>query len=370
MLAGIWHEILEVDQIGRDDEFFDLGGNSLGGLRMFARIHREFGVSLPLATLLQARSLRALAAAVEAARDGIGPADGGPDSSLGMMHPQESHLATVRGGGSLPPVCAIHGGDGGILFYRELAQRLPAGRPFLAIESPDLSHSGEIIVDSVERTASDYVKMLKKSQPGGPYLLAGYSFGGVVAYEMARQLVEAGEEVPYLVLFDTVNPAVDVKEYSLPERVSVFWSAQSEKRLLGRLRSLAARFRDGVETNLRVKAEVAAAKRAEPAGAHSELRSLQLREAHYAAMQAYNPKPYPGVLTLFRADAVDDKFEVPADYGWSGIVGEIRIVDVPGEHLTLFDPKNISHLARKFADRIPGSRVVTRRPQLAGYGSP
>ena len=337
-LASIWRDILQLPEVGRHEDFFELGGNSLGGLRMFARIHREFGVSLPLSTLLRARTISTLALAIGAG----GPGEAKPEESA------SEHLAAVQPEGAGAPVCAIHGGDGGILFYRQLADLLPRDRPFLAIESPDLGHSDEIGVGSIEETAARYIRMLRASRPAGPYLLAGYSYGGVVAYEMARQLVEAGHEVPFVALFDTMNPAAPVRPYALTERVSVYWNSSNELSLRERILKLAGRFKDGVETHLRVKAEIAAAQKAGVAEAHSDLRAIQLREAHVAAMDAYRPRPFRGCLHVFRATAVNDKFEVPDDYGWRDLVDELRLVEVPGEHLTMFDEGNVKPLADEF----------------------
>jgi amino acid adenylation domain-containing protein/FkbH-like protein len=349
-LAAIWCDVLGLGSIHRNDEFFDLGGNSLAGLRMFARIGRDFGVSLPLATLLEARSVRTLARMIEV---GLAPAttDGG-----------SGHIATIRAGGSLPPVVAIHGGDGGVLFYEQLAARLPDDRPFLAIESPDLSTSGELRVESIEVTAANYIRLLRRVRPHGPYLLAGYSFGGLVAHEMAAQLSAAGEKIEFLGLIDTLNPAVPVREYSLPERVSVFWKSRDEEPLLGRIQSLAMRIREGVGTNLRVRSEVAAASSGH-AEAHSDLRGVQLREAHYQVMLDYAPKSYAGAVTLFRASEMNDKFEFPADYGWSALAGDFRIVEVPGEHLTVFDPDNIDLFAQRFAARLPSPKGTAHNRQ-------
>ena len=334
-LAAIWRELLGIEEIGRDDDFFDLGGNSLIGLRMFARIGREFGASLPLSTLLRAKNVRALAAIIGNGADQKG------------SHP--AHLATIQPLGHLPPIFAIHGGDGGVIFYRELAERLSQDRPFHAIESPHLGSSEAIEIGSIEKTAAAYIELIRSIRPTGPYLLAGYSFGGLVAYEMAKQLAAAGESVPYLALFDTLNPVAPIRSYSITERVAVRWRSQNGMPLLGKVKTLAERFANGVETSRRIKAEVAAAERALPADAHSELRAVQLREAHHEAMKAYQPSFYAGKMTLFRADAVNDKFEVPSDYGWSHLVRELEILDVPGEHLTLFDKENAPALARAFA---------------------
>ncbi len=339
-LAAIWRDVLGIPSVHRHDDFFELGGNSLGGLRMFARIHREFGVMLPLATLLRARSIAALAVAIEEA-----PSVSGATVST----VPGDHLAVIQPEGSAAPLCAIHGGDGGILFYRELAERLPKDRPFIAIESPDLGRDEEIKIASIEETAARYVEMLRADRPEGPYLLAGYSYGGVVAYEMARQLADAGEEVPFLGVFDTINPAAAVRPYALTERVSVYWNARQDLSLGERILKLANRFAEGVNTHLRVKSESAAAHRSARAAAHSEQRAILLREAHEAAMDAYRPGHFHGRMHVFRATEVNDKFEVPSDYGWGELVDDLQIVEVPGEHLTLFDDGNVSPLADQFS---------------------
>ncbi|MGB1129065.1 MAG: amino acid adenylation domain-containing protein [Haloferula sp.] len=351
-LAAIWSELLGIGGPGRDQDFFELGGNSLAGLRMFARIQKDFDVSLPLATLLKARTVRALATAIE----------GGVGASA--LTPIQGHLAEVQPKGSPPVLCGIHGGDGGILFYRQLAERLPHDRPFVAIESPELGHNEEIRVGSIEETASAYIEILRARQPYGPYLLAGYSYGGVVAYEMARQLTEAGESVPFLGLFDTLNPQAPIRPYALNERVSVYWNASRELSLSERILRLATRFKDGVETHIKVKAEVAEARGSEAAAAHTELRAVQLRDAHEAAMDAYVPGRFEGTLTLFRADAVNDKFELPDDYGWGDRVENLVVQEVPGEHLTLFDSGNVDPLAGHVSSALDASMEAAGNPSM------
>ncbi|MBK1882383.1 amino acid adenylation domain-containing protein [Luteolibacter pohnpeiensis] len=342
-LGELWEELLGIEEIARDDDFFEAGGNSLMALRMFSRIRRDLGVSLPLSTLLKARTIRLLSTLIEA---------GAHPDEIPSTPALADHLVEVQGNGELPPIFAIHGGDGGILFYRELANRLPDDRPFYAIESPDLGSSEVIELESIEQTAAKYIELIRATRPNGPYLLAGYSYGGVMAYEMARQLSDAGENVPFLALFDTVNPAVEVREYSFKERVSVYWQSQGDQPLLERIKTLAGRFRDGIETNRRVKSEQTAAVAAEPASAHTELRAIQLREAHYNVMRRYRPTSYAGKLTLFRASSVNDKFEVPEDYGWSSLVNSMDVVDVPGGHLTMFAAGNAEPLAQEFKKRV------------------
>lgn len=334
-LAALWSELLGVPEIGRDDDFFALGGHSLLALRLFSRINREFGRPLPLASLLTHPTVARLALllAPESAPPAV-PVEG------------KGHLVTLAEGGTDAPLFCIHGGDGGALFYRSLAEQMPHHGPMFAIEARSLSSSGPITEATVEETASSYVRELLTVHPGGPFRLAGYSFGGVVAHEMACQLVKAGHQVDFLGLFDTHNPTAPAKRYSLPGRFGAFWQQQQDLPLPARLERLRERIAEGIATNRRVKEEVAAAMTQGPAEPHSDLRRVQVREENWRAMQAYRPRPFPGEITLFKAMTASDKIEWPEDYGWTPFAGRgLKIVPVPGQHLTLFDDENVGALA-------------------------
>jgi amino acid adenylation domain-containing protein len=334
-LASLWSELLDVPDISRDDDFFALGGHSLLALRLFSRINREFGRPLPLASLLTHPTVARLALLLAAESPPPQVTKGG-----------KGHLVTLADGGTEPPLFCIHGGDGGVLFYRSLAERMPHGGPWFAIEASALGSSGPITEASVEETAAAYIRELLAVHPGGPFRLAGYSFGGVVAHEMACQLVEAGHEVDFLGLFDTHNPTAPCKRYSLPGRFGAFWQQQQDLPLPARLERLRGRIAEGITTHRRVKEEVAAAMSLGPAEAHSDLRRVQVREENWRAMQAYRPRPFKGHLTLFKAMTASDKVEWPEDYGWTPFAGGgLEIVPVPGQHLTLFDEENVGALA-------------------------
>ncbi|MEM8953162.1 MAG: amino acid adenylation domain-containing protein [Verrucomicrobiota bacterium] len=337
-LVAIWEELLEQSPIGIDEDFFTLGGHSLVGMRLFARLQKTFGVSLPLATLFQAPTVRLLADAIDKA------------SGSGTPTSPSVTIATVQPEGSHTPLVGIHGGDGGVFFYRNLADRLPSDRPFYAFEDPALIPSEPIPDESIEETAARYIPHLKEIQGEGPYLMTGYSFGGIVAYEMAQQLTAQGETVAFLGLFDTENPASDVRQYALLERLSVNWQSQDEETgMLGKIGNLGKRVGSGLVTRLRTEAAAAAARTLTPAKTTSRLRQIQLRDARGKAMEAYTPAPYPGELTLFKAkgNAENDKFELAEDYGWRRVAkGGLRIVDVPGAHLTIFDDENIEAIAK------------------------
>lgn len=344
-LAMIWSELLGRAQVNRDDDFFALGGHSLMALRMFSRIHSEFGRSLPLATLLQHPTIEGVAGVLA------------PPDEMKVIEPPpmtgKGNVVTLAPGGDETPLFCIHGGDGGVLFYRNLAALMPPQVPLHAIESLELGSIGPIESSSIEETAAGYICNLRAIQPHGPYRLAGYSFGGLVAHEMAIQLTRDGHAVEFVGLFDTHNPVAPERNYTLVERLRVFWQQNAAVPVGGRLKLVWVRIGEGIRTQRRVKAEMAAARRSGPAEPYSDLRRVQVRQENWRAMQAYRPPAYQGRITLFKTSMLSDKVERPDDYGWARLAGGgLNIVPIAGEHLTLFAPENIATLARALTDAL------------------
>ncbi len=342
-LAEVWSGLLGVRTIGRDESFFELGGHSLAALRLFARIAKEWKVRIPMAALIQAPTPRMLGEAIDREQTGNKTA--------------HSIIVPVRPEGDLPPLFCIHGGDGGVFFYRDLAKKLPPGRPLLAIESPALSADDEAVPIPVEETAAAYVEALRQHQPSGPYHLAGYSYGGLLVIEIARRLLAAGETVAFAGLFDTINPAAPIRQYRLLERAEVFWDTQEHPGLLGKIGRILKRTREGIATHFRVRFEIRAARSSGVTEPHSQLRMLKVRETHWESMKAYQPAPLGCHITLFKSRATDDKFDIPDDYGWRPLVDSIEIVNVDGKHLTMFDSQHVASLAREINKRLdPATR--------------
>lgn len=375
ILTGIWKDLLNTPGIGLDDDFFCLGGHSLLGMRMFTRIQKRFDVSLPLAMLFRAPSVRQLAALIDERRaTPVAPGSISADSeetdktvtesrrkgfhltgceSPGSGQPAETTVA-IQPKGSLPPLFAVHGGDGGILFYGNLASRLGEERPFYAFEAPALTATSPIPDETVEETAAHYLSELRKVQPEGPYHLCGYSFGGVVAYDMARQLLDQGERVEFLGLVDTENPAAQTRKLSISERIAVNWNKRNlaDKGILEKVSKIGARIGSGLAYRLYFEAEDAVARTLPQAKGACWLRQVQLRKAHEKAMELYEPGPFAGKLTLFRALVGGDKFAVGDDYGWNDLVDELEILDVPGNHVSVFHRDNIEAIAAAFREAL------------------
>ncbi|MEO7101055.1 MAG: condensation domain-containing protein [Luteolibacter sp.] len=362
-LTKIWEDLLNVSGIGRDDDFFALGGHSLMTLRMFSRIHREFDKSLPLATLLKHPTIASLAAQLDPPQEQVPPLPAAhPARSVAKFLPKsnspaKSNIITLTEGSNETPLFCIHGGDGGVIFYRALASLMPSKIPFHAIESLELGNSGRIAEASIQETATSYLRDILSIQQAGPFRLAGYSFGGVVAHEIACQLTDQGHRVEFLGMFDTDNPTAPIRNYSLPERLGVFWRRNRHLPLGARLGLLRARILDGVQTNRRIRAELKAAKFIGPAEAYSDMRRIQVREENWRAMQAYRPRPFAGKITLFKTTHISDKYERRDDYGWSCVAGSgLNIIPVEGEHLALFASENVDNLAKVLTESLKSTR--------------
>lgn len=338
-LAEIYSRLLGQVGVGRDDSFFDLGGSSMDAMRLFAEIAATWQKSLPMALLARAPTPALLARHIQ-----------GGESAAGEPVVQALPMVTD---GRNPALFCIHGGDGGVLFYRGLADAFSGRQNLLAIESPALGSAEPLDTGSVESLASEYILAMRRRQPRGPYRIAGYSFGGVVAYEMARQLEADGESIAFLCLFDTINPATTLRPYGARERLFVYWTSLGPASVIAKSAALASRVAQGIATFTRVRIENTLARLIARSRPHSPLRGLQVRDAHGQAMDAYRPGPLLAPLTVVKAATGDHKFATPVDYGWSVCASRLVLLTVPGTHSTLFDPAHVGTLAETLLEQ-PG----------------
>ena len=176
-LTEIWQEVLRVDRVGINDNFFDLGGDSFKAVTMFALIQERLGRDLGLATLFDAPTIAQLTRVMDRPMSG-----------------QWSCLVPIQPNGNKPALYCMHAAGGNVLFYKDLARHLGADQPLYALQAQGLSKI-KPWQHSVEEMAECYLGEIRAFQPEGPYLLAGSSFGGLLAYEMARQLAQSGEHV-------------------------------------------------------------------------------------------------------------------------------------------------------------------------------
>jgi amino acid adenylation domain-containing protein len=328
-LCRIWEELLRVGRVGIRDSFFALGGSSLAAIRLQILVERSFGWRFDLAALFRAPTIEGIAGHVRrrgAARFGS--------------------LVELGAGGSGRPVFWVHPAGGEVLCYADLVRRLGGDRPHYGVRAKGLQ-AGETPRDQLAAMAAAYVEEVLAVDPAGPQVLGGWSLGGVLAFEMARQLQAAGREVPLVVLIDTQAPEAELRDglsdwdllgafaqglglqdrFLLPdedERSPVAFDA-SLARLLDRAQA------DGVL----------------PAGL--ELADMQrifaVQRGNSRALRGYTGGTYDGRLLLMRAAERADRNDLRR--GWDRLAPRLEVHEVPGNHHTLVREPHVRHLAER-----------------------
>jgi thioesterase domain-containing protein/acyl carrier protein len=357
-LAQLWAEVLGLGAVGIHDDFFALGGHSLLGVRLFARIEDEFGRRLPLSLIFSAPTVAQLAQQIDA----------GADTQ------RSSIVATIQPGGDKPPFFCVHGFGGGVLGYGELARQLGSEQPFYGLQAR--GHDGREEPDkTVEAMATRYIEAMRSIQPQGPYRIGGYCYGGVVAYEMARQLEAMGEETVLVAVIEGFAPKrFQARTPTLhPRRLGIIWRSVphwakdyarmdrewAKQAVLYRISRRAGRAPwradeiAGFDETGQIDLTVAAGSdlRGVPAH-HQQLMRLQLE-----AMRQYLPEPYGGRVTLFRSgwQTVTKALfgALDPEYGWGALATggvEIRLVD--GAHRNIHMAPHVNSLAAELAEAL------------------
>ncbi len=348
-LASLWQQLLGVEEIGTDDSFFDLGGHSLIAVRLFAAIKREFGVEFPISTLFEAPTIAACAALIDARTGGEAGADA--DASEAAAPAQTfTHLVPLGGQGARDgraPFFLVAGMFGNVMNLRHLAQLIGPRRAVYGLQARGLL-GGMDPHDTLEAAAADCIAELRQVQPEGPYLLGGFSGGGLTAYEMARQLEAAGERVALLVMLDTplpVRPALSRRDKALIKAQELRAGGAGFVRhwLAGKLRWHLNR------------------RRGAPADAAEGFQNAAIEAAFRRAVTRYDLRAWTGPALLLRPP-LDRRWRVSGgrwvstareyvfeDNDWSRFIGDLRVAEVPGDHDSMVLEPNVRVLAAELA---------------------
>ena len=314
-LQALWRQQLDLAYVGLDDHFLQLGGNSLQAAVIMARVQQMTGRSLPLGTLLHAPTVRALAARVRAREE----------------QPEGSPVVRLRAGVG-PPLVLVHGLSGTVMECWAMVQALRTRRPVLGLQARGLD--GEAPPhERVQAMAAHYVEALAREAPGGAYALCGYSFGGLVALEMARLLARAGEGASLLCLLDPhlrlqLPAPLRLWHWCLDAAARVLYLPPSERRLY--MASLAARWQAAVCGRARPVAPVV------PAGEAMRESHREVVRALGRALAAYAPQPYEAGPVLFvRAHVPLEGYVNPMPVWRRVLRGGLQVERVSGSHLAL-----------------------------------
>ncbi|MEU0146247.1 amino acid adenylation domain-containing protein [Streptomyces sp. NPDC006288] len=342
-LLHIWERVLQTRGIGIEDDFFEAGGNSLLGVRLISTIRKELGIDLPLAGLLDASTVAAQA------------------SSLVARRPRRLRtLVPLRLGSGRPTFCVAPVG-GTAFCYLDLARSLPGDGPVHGLQSVGIE-LGEHPLTSVEDIAAAHLAVVREAQPEGPLRLIGWSFGGLVAYEMARQCADNGEEVELLAMIDPALPpsllahptgAISTGEDEEPEVIAAYLT------FLDRLHevdtALDAEKLTAMPSSERRQELVTRMRDAQliPADATTgeELRLFEVFSANWRALGDYRPLPYPGRTLIFGAgDTAEDERASAARRHWLRLcTGDTTVLLLDGDHYAAVKAPNTATVAHSVA---------------------
>lgn len=320
MLVGIWESMLNFQPIGVNEDFFELGGTSIIAIRLFTEIEKRFQKKLQPISLLNHRTVEALAKFI---------AEENKDAKF-------SSLVPLRASGSKPPIFCLHAGGGHVFFYKDLAKHLGPDQPVYALQRLGVDDVTQAAED-IESTASHYLQEIRKVQPNGPYSLLAYCFSISICWEMVRQLQEAGNSVSVIAMIDS-SPPLQVRKKTNIDRLNgvinrakafdfsffkTIWMGRIEKPLKEKWTSLVS---DKQATLVQKK-----------------MKALNLIGASYIW------KPLPVKITLIRSapflsnERKNEKFSKWNDLALNGV--DTYVVD--GHHRNLFDEPEVKQLAEQ-----------------------
>lgn len=361
-MLSIWCDQFGNDNLDLDVDYFDLGGDSLMAVGMIASIEKAFGKMMPISHLINSPTPRTLIKrlgivdSVDGQRSnmagavGAGAVGGHPGQSPGQSFPDRALPDNViclkkspTDQSSQPPLFLIHGADGAVMFYRDFAKRLKTDRTIYAIESPSLGNAHWQIPETVQQLAQQYVATIKSVQPAGPYLIGGYSFGGVAAFEISQQLESIDDSIESLILFDIPNPAV-IEHAKAFERLKHFWERQDDQAAKAKMISLTKRTFRAVRDRATVEIENRVSRMKSEDTESAFWRHKRARERHMAMEKQYLPGALSGPLRLIAATGNGSKFRSDASLGWAVVSNDWKVLEVPGSHLELFNDDYVKGL--------------------------
>lgn len=325
-LVLIWQKAFDIDRVGVQDDFFELGGDSLLASALFVEIELVFKRHFPLSILLAHGTISAFA------------------EILRIEHASKTdHLVALRAAGSKPPLFLVPGGGSDTITFIDLVEALGQDQPVYGLEDLFVGTSSSIYANGIQHAADEFIKDMKKIQPNGPYYIGGHSFGGMVAFEIACQLHGMGETVGMLAILDTNPPVKENRVGPLQNRLQTHKSNLDGKSPREVAQYILDRFKRRFSKLGRNKwvQKIYAIKLVEHLLWFDNRRYVQM------ARGGYKSGIYAGDAIIYRAS------EKPLSVTWDMtaawpkfITGKVEYHDVPGLHNYIIKNPNAKYLAR------------------------
>lgn len=332
LVAKIWEDALGISPIDINHDFFEIGGHSMIAVQVMTSLEEELKIKLPISILFEHPTIKRLARLIESKEDKA----------------SWKSLVPIKPAGSKTPLYIVHGGGLNVMPFYAIAKHLDAEQPLYGLQAIGLNGEDKP-PHTIEGIASEYIKEITSQNPTGPYALAGYSLGGIIAFEMAKQLKSQGKEIKALVMFDTYA----IRNYNKGSRsdrwiniIRTEWGKRlfdlkllvSNPRLLKRIKKVSLQNKAG-----KIKRRLIAKDDDRP-----EILKVisKIKKIHIQAGNEYTVSHYDGDMYLFRAKIRthyerDFKF-----FGWKPYVNKVHVIEMEGEHTTMFAPPNEKNFVR------------------------
>ncbi len=327
-IARIWENLFNRNAISIKSNFFDIGGHSLLAVKLVTSLEEETGRRLPLSSLFENPTIEKLSKLIE-----------------DVHQVKWNSLVPIRTSGKKPPVYLVHGGGLNVLVFQSMAKYLDKEQPVYALQAIGLNGT-QVQIDSIEQVAAEYIKEIFTVDPQGPYYLAGYSLGGKIVYEMAKQLIEMGKTVNMVGVFDTVASNLNTHT-SLLNKISTKVARQFRK-VPFILKSFFAYPSETIAYQRTILLEKLKDLIKERTFDDSEAFTYNkdLSASYHRAYNHYEIKPIPARLDLFRVSKRLYYLDDPVYLGWDNFAtGGVDIHEVPGDHKTFILPPHDQVLA-------------------------
>ena len=341
VMVQLWQKVFGIDQVGMLDSFFDLGGDSLLASALFVEIEIAFGKRFPLSILLKFSTVEKLTAIVR---------------SQNASSPDR--LTALRVSGKNPPLFLAPGGGADTITLVDLAAALGEDQPVYGLEDLYVGTPRSIYSNGLAHAAREFILAIQNVQPRGPYYIGGHSFGGLVAYEIARQLRAAGEQVGLLLLIDTNAPSQPDRSGKLSGRLKTHRANLAGKSLREVLEYFMQRFRRRTSRLARKRwfQRLLRIQWLAPLLWQDNRRYVQLARSEYV------PGTYEGDTKVYRATERPPAVTWDMTAAWRTLIaGRLEYFDVPGSHIYMIKYPHVEHLARLIMDHLESAFRKDRR---------
>jgi amino acid adenylation domain-containing protein len=325
MIADIWCRFLKIEKVSIQDDFFEIGGHSFIAVQMMVELEKKTGIRVPPAILFESSTIEKLAAKFET-------------NNRGFIW---KSLVPVKASGTKMPIYIVHGVSGHVLFFNKLEKYVDRDQPIYGLQAKGLNGEDKIL-QNVEDMAKQYITEILQQNPDGPYMLGGYCFGGIIAYEMAQQLKAKGKEVRMLALFETYIDSPD-ESNTLLEKVA----RRTKLFLMQRLHTLSLFIKDP-RSKLKYERDemnksfrIIYRKIKMFFGSYEKdtvYYKFQIEKQNKKAGNRYKFAPYDGTLDLFRCEKHSFYIKDFEFLGWKPYAKNINVHQVPGDHNSIFSP--------------------------------